>query len=122
MNIIHNGDNGDFQLDGGTLYNYAERTNKYKTYCCALGMLSLHNDNSLEFIQSVVQHLKDENNTPANIYGRNAHERAYIVMTTEDEEDLEVKLEAAGFKNITSIHRRNYVPEDSMLNMWIISW
>jgi hypothetical protein len=116
--------NNNAQLDNGLLLNNIERgtISRFKTYCCALGQLSLSNDHSLEFIKNAVEFLKEENETPAHSHERNGHERAYFVMTLPEEEKLEENLAKVGFIHLTTIHRRNYAPEDSMLKMWMISW
>ena len=122
--IKHLDSNSNWQLTNGVLLSTESENKSYrfKTHCCGLGQLSLNDESSLEFIQDAIAFLKEENNTPASLSTRNGHERAYFVMTLPYEKQLEENLELAGFSHIATIHRRNYVPEDSMLKMWLISW
>lgn len=124
MDIRHYGGNANLEIQNGTMHDEDTREfcGRYKTFCCGLGQLSLSDDHSLEFIQAVVAKLKEENSKPVSPIGRDGGERAYFVMTLESEKDLEENLEKAGFTHLTTIHRRNYKPEDSMLKMWMISW
>lgn len=124
MDIRHSGGNTDLAISNGVMLDEdsGRKCGRYKTYCCGLGQLSLEDGHSLEFIQAVIAKLKEENSAKVFSLGRDGGERAYFVMTLPEETTLEENLERAGFTHLTTIHRRNYKPEDSMLKMWMISW
>lgn len=104
---------------------YDNGINRFKTHCCALTQLSINNDHTLEEIQSVIDERKKEALEFMDFhqqmnYGTN--ERAVFVITISRETKLIENLQKLGFKEIAEFHRRNYLPEDSMLKMWLLSW
>jgi hypothetical protein len=95
---------------------------KSRTRCCALAQLSLENSHTKQQIQTAIDEIKKENETPVNSMRRDGGERAVFVVTLPHETKLVENLIELGFKEIAEFHRRNCYPEDSMLKMWIISW
>jgi hypothetical protein len=95
--------------------------NRGRTMCCALGQLSLNNDNTLQEIQLVIDDMKKEI-INGDATRRNGGEKAVFVITLPIEIKLEKTLEAFGFKFIYEFHRRDCYPQDELLKMWIYSW
>lgn len=97
----------------------------YRTGCCALGQLSLSDQQSLEEIKELIRILKIESAIPMTVretqnYG--GKERALFVITLPHEIILVENLTKLGFKEIAEFHRRNCYPQDEMLKMWFLAF
>lgn len=94
-----------------------------RTRCCALGSLSLQDNHSAEQIKAALEYIKKESEGNINPAGRDGGERAIFVTTLPHKESrLEETLKEVGFEKIYSFHRRVCYSDDTMINLWIISW
>lgn len=104
------------KVDDG-MFNFVS---KLRTSCCALSQLSCDDSTEIEALELAIAETKNAVVDPST---RDGGERALFVVTIEDvEENLEKRLVELGFEKIYTFHRRSYHVEDSMLNLWIISW
>lgn len=95
---------------------------RFDTFCCALGQLSLNNEHTVEEIKAAVEKIKGETKYNWSPRNRGGGERAiFVIATLPYEQQLAENLEKAGFKFLYSFHRRNGYP-DGYNQMWIISW
>ena len=92
-----------------------------RTYCCALGQLSLNDSTNIESIKEMLDCIKKESEKIEPLH-RDGAERAIFVITLPKETNLVKNLEILGFQMIYEFHRRACYPEDSMLKLCIISW
>lgn len=103
-------------------YHRYTSISRYRTICCALGMLSLNNSNSKEMILDTIEDIKKESDEKLYPGNRQGGERAIMVITLPDEENLVKNLIELGFEKIYEFHRRICYNQDDMLSMWILSW
>lgn len=96
--------------------------NRYRTICCALGMLSMNNETTLDRIKTTIESIQKETTSEKDSISREGGERAILVITLPSEEILAENLDKFGFKEIAEFRRRDCYPEEDRLKMWIYSW
>lgn len=103
----------------GTLDNPMQR---FGTFCCALGQLSLNNHHTEWEIHQLVSKIKQETTNFWNPNSRAGGERAiFVIVTMPYEQPLAEKLRIVGFEKVFDFNRRNGYPE-GYNSFWVIKW
>jgi hypothetical protein len=100
-------------------FNFSGGIRRFGTDCCALGQLSVGNNNSIEEIQNALKKIRAESSETWYGKSKDGGDRAIFVITTPSEKSLAKNLSKIGFKMVSEFPRRNGYPE-GMLKMWII--
>lgn len=90
--------------------NIHSRPAKYDSQCCALAQITCKNDTPVSQIQAIIDKARGEVTKNFRGEGYGAGYRAFYIICTVGEAQLERKIRSIGFKLVKSFARRNGLP------------